>query len=178
MSSPANAKSLQDVLIEEIKDLYSAETQLVRAIPQVIRAACDRSFKVALTVHLAQTKEHVARLQEVADLLGISPAGKVCQAMQGLIAEGEERIAADAAGDARDASLICITQKIEHYEIAGYGCVRTFAQTLGLHRIAELLQATLDEESCEDLELTGLADLVNSRAGHPASMHSAFSIVS
>jgi ferritin-like metal-binding protein YciE len=163
-------KSLYDVLSQEIKDLYSAETQLLRSVPHLIKAVTDRPFKAALTAHLTQTKQHIARLKEVADLLGISPAGKVCQAMEGLIAEGEERIAADSPGPARDASLICLTQKIEHYEIAGYGCVRTFAQVLGLHKAAELLQTTLDEECAEDRELTGLADIVNSRAEFPHGM--------
>ncbi len=168
-------KSLYDILSEEIKDLYSAETQLLDAIPRVVKAATDRPFKAALTAHLAETREHVSRLKEVADLLGIAPTGKTCQAMEGLIAEGEERIADDVPGAARDAALICITQKIEHYEIAGYGCVRTFAQVLGLHKVAELLQTTLDEECAEDRELTGLADVVNSRAESP---HGFLSVVS
>lgn len=168
-------QTLHDVLIEEIKDLYSAETQLVRAIPHFIKAAADKSFKRALTEHLAQTREHVARLKEVADLLGVSPSGKTCQAMQGLIAEGQDRLHSGPAGDVRDASLICITQKMEHYEIAGYGCVRTFAQVLGLLRVAEILQTTLDEECAEDRELSGIADLVNSRAEYP---HGLLTVVS
>jgi ferritin-like metal-binding protein YciE len=171
----SHTKNLQDVLIEEIKDLYNAELQLVRAIPRFIKAASDQAFKADLTEHLAQTKVHVSRLKEVADLLGISPVGKTCQAMEGLIAEGEDRITSSSVSEARDAGLICLTQKIEHYEIAGYGCVRTMAQALGLHRVATILQTTLDEECAEDFELAGLADLINSRAD---STHGMLSVVS
>jgi len=160
-------KILQDVLIEEIKDLYNAETQLVRALPHFIRAASDSSLKAMLSDHLPQTRQHAERLREVADHLGVLPTGKACQAMQGLIAEGEHRIKSIPVGAARDASLVCLARKIEHYEIAGYGAVRSMAQTLCLHRVAVLLQTTLDEESDEDLELSGLADLVNSRADSP-----------
>ncbi len=164
----AKLKNLHDVLTEEVKDLYNAETQLTHAIPHFIRAAEDPSFRSALMHHLTQTKRHVARLRQVADHLGVSPAGVTCKGMKGLVAEGEERIVTGEPGGARDASLICAVQKMEHYEIAAYGCVRTFAQVLGLHQVAEILQTTLDEECAEDRSLSGLADYINSRADMPA----------
>lgn len=168
-------QTLLDVLIEEIKDLYSAETQLQRALPRLVRAAGDRAFKSALTQHLSQTKGHAARLEEVADLLGIAPTGRTCQAMQGLIAEADERLDRHSSGGTRDASLIGVASKMTHYEIAGYGSARTLAQVLGHHKVAELLQSTLDEQCAEDHNLTGLADLVYSRVDSP---HGQFTIVS
>ncbi len=168
-------QSLLNVLIEEIKDLYSAETQLLRALPRLIWAVGDRAFKTALTQHLSQTKGHAARLQEVADLLGIAPTGGICQAMQGILAEADDRLDRHPFGEARDASLVGIASKIEHYEIAGYTSARTLAQVLGHHKVAELLQSTLDEESAQDHDLTGLADLVNSRAESP---HGQLTVVS
>ncbi len=168
-------QSLLDVLIEEIKELYSAETQLARALPQFIKAAEDSSLKLALSEHLAQTRQPGVRLQEVADVLGISPAGKTCQAMQGLIAEGMERLGAGPVSEVRDASLACIMQKIKQYEIVSYGCARSFAQILHLHLAATILQTTLDEECAQDRNLSSLAELVNSRAESPYGMLSVVS---
>jgi len=170
-----HSTTLQDVLIDEVKDLYSAETQLVRALPNFVRAGNNLSLKTLFAEHLSQTRIHVERLKEVADHLGGSATGRTCHTMHGLIAEGEDYVDSIPMGDTRDASLLCLARKIEHYEIAGYGSVRSIALTLRLHRVVVLLQATLDEESDEDRELSGLADFVNSRAESP---HDLLSVVS
>ena len=150
--------SLRDVLTESVRDLYSTETQLVKALPRMAKAAASPELKGVFTEHLTETKEQVKRLEQVCVLLGVKPKGKTCHAMKGLIAEGAEIIAARGEPAAKDAALIAAAQKIEHYEIAGYGAVRTFASVLGEDEVAELLQATLDEESAADENLTAIAE--------------------
>lgn len=157
--------SLKILLIEELRDLYSAETQLVKALPKMAKAASTEELADAFNEHLEITKGHVNRLEEIFEQLDEKPKGHPCMAMEGLLKEGTEAIDADGEDSVRDAALIIAAQKIEHYEIAGYGSVRTLAELLGEDRAAELLQETQDEEEEADQRLTQLAeDVVNPEA--------------
>lgn len=157
-------ETLHDLLIQELKDLYSAETQLVKALPKMAKAASDERLKEAFQKHLAQTQEQVSRLEQIAKSLEFSPKGKKCVAMEGLIEEGKETISEDAADSVKDAALILAAQKIEHYEIAGYGTLREFADLLGYDEVRSLLEATLEEEHATDEELTEIASSINIEA--------------
>jgi ferritin-like metal-binding protein YciE len=150
--------SLQDLMIDEIRDLYHAERQITQALPKMINAANDPELKKAFQTHLEQTEGQIKRLEDVFRQLEIPARAKVCHAMLGIIEEGKEFIAEDADPDVKDAGLIACAQRVEHYEIAGYGTVRTFAQELGLSQVQQLLQQTLDEEKETDALLTGLAE--------------------
>lgn len=156
--------TLHELLIDELKDLYNAETQLTKALPKMAKAANDESLKAGFEEHLDQTHEHIARLDRAMELLDASPKGKTCKAMKGLIAEGEEKIKEDATPSVRDAALIGAAQKVEHYEIAGYGTVRTYAELLGEDEVVSLLQETLEEEAETDRKLTALASSLNLKA--------------
>jgi len=156
--------TLEDLLVEELKDLYSAENMLIKALPKMAKAATSKGLKAGFEKHLKQTKVHVERLEQICEELGVSPKGKKCKAMEGLIAEGSEVIEADADSDVKDASLIAAAQRVEHYEIAGYGCVRTYANLLGYKKIAQVLQQTLNEEGDTDKALTKLAESINVKA--------------
>ncbi len=151
-------ESLQDLLVSELKDLYSAEKQLVKAIPKMIKAATHPKLKAAFRDHLAKTKEHVRRVEKVCKDIGVSPRGKKCEGMEGLIKEAAGLIKERPGKDVLDAGLIAAAQHVEHYEMAGYGCVRTYARTLGYTAQADLLQRTLDEEGDADHLLTALAE--------------------
>jgi ferritin-like metal-binding protein YciE len=150
--------TLKDLYIDEIKDLYSAERQLVKALPKMAKAAKDPQLQQAFRTHLKETAEHAARLEQICKDLGVSPRGKKCVGMEGLIEEGSELIKEGADSDVLDAGLISKAQHVEHYEIAGYGTVRTYARQLGFENHAELLQQTLDEEGRTDHLLTELAE--------------------
>jgi ferritin-like metal-binding protein YciE len=150
--------TLRDLYIDELKDLYSAEKQLIKAIPKMAKAANDPELSKAFQTHLRQTERQVQRLEQVFEELGESPRGKKCIGMEGLIEEGNELIKEDPDPDVLDAGLIAKAQHIEHYEIAGYGTVRTYAQLMGADRQAQLLQETLDEEGETDKLLTQLAE--------------------
>lgn len=152
--------SLQVLLTHEIKDLYNAENQLLKALPKMAKAASDPSLQEAFNTHLEETKVHVERLEEIAKLLETTPKGKVCKAMEGLIEEGAQTIEDTGDPSVKDLALIIAAQKVEHYEISGYGSVRTLAETLGLTDIAEILQTTLDEEGTTDQILTDLAESI------------------
>lgn len=156
--------SLKDLLIDELKDLYSAETQLIKALPKMAEAASNEELKTGFTEHLEQTREHVTRLEEALKLLGDTPKGKTCKAMEGLVKEGDEAIETEAPDAIRDANLIGAAQRVEHYEIAAYGTAHAFADKLGLEDVAELLRTTLDEESETNTKLTELSDTVNDEA--------------
>jgi ferritin-like metal-binding protein YciE len=149
-------KSLEDVLHEQVLDLLSAEKQLVAALPKVAAAASSPELKDAFEEHLEQTKTHVKRLEEVQGILGISGA-TTCKAMQGLVAEGEEVLGKDGDPTAKDAAIIAAAQRIEHYEIAGYGTARTLAGELDFGDAETLLNETLEEESAADKLLTKIA---------------------
>jgi len=157
-------ENLRELLVHELKDLYNAETQLVKALPKMAKAASDEDLAQAFEQHLEQTKGHVERLERVFELLDEKPRGKTCEAMKGLITEGNEAIGEDATDEVKDAALIVAAQKVEHYEIAGYGSVRTFANLLGEREIADILQETLDEEGETDKKLTEIAESLNVEA--------------
>lgn len=152
--------SLHDLYVDELKDLYNAENQLLKALPRMAKKATSLELKAAFTEHLEVTRGQVERLDRIFERLGVSPRGKKCKAMEGLIEEGKEVIGEDGDPAVIDAALIACAQRVEHYEIAGYGCVRTFATLLGEDAAAKLLQATLDEEGAADKALTGLAETV------------------
>lgn len=160
----SSVNSLQELLIEEIKDIYDAEKQLVKALPKMAKAATNSELKDGFNQHLEETKNHVTRLEQVFETLGEKPKGKTCKAMQGLVDEGGEAIDLDGPDAVRDACLIGAAQRVEHYEIAAYGTVRTLAETLGLSEVADLLQQTLDEEKKTDETLSEVADTVNQEA--------------
>lgn len=160
---------LQSLLVHELKDLHSAEKQLTRALPKMAKAAASDELRAAFEEHLEQTRGHVERLEKIFEELEASPRGPKCEAMEGLIEEGKELMEEDAAPEVLDAALICAAQRVEHYEIAGYGCARTLAQTLGMKSAAKLLQQTLDEEGQADKKLTDIAESsVNQMALEPA----------
>ncbi len=152
--------SLHELLVNELKDLYSAENQLLKALPKMAKAAESEELRAAFEEHLEVTQGQVERLDAVFEQLEASPRGKKCKAMEGLIEEGKEVIDEDGAPPVKDAALIAAAQRVEHYEIAGYGCVRTYARLLGYDEAADLLQQTLDEEAEADEKLTQLAESV------------------
>jgi ferritin-like metal-binding protein YciE len=152
--------SLRDLLLDELKDLYDAEKQLVKALPKMAKASSDPELRAAFEEHLEVTRGQVARIEKVFDTLGEKARGKKCKAMEGLIKEGSELLEEDADPAVLDAALIGAAQRVEHYEMAGYGTVRTFAKLLGEEKAAELLQETLDEEGEADKKLTALAETV------------------
>ena len=150
--------TLKDLYIEELKDLYSAEKQLTKALPKMAKAATHKELQAAFRTHLKETEQHVARLERICKDLGVSPRGKKCVGMEGLIEEGNELIQEKPDDDVLDAGLINKAQHVEHYEMAGYGTVRTYARQLGYDEQADLLQQTLDEEGKTDHLLTALAE--------------------
>ena len=157
--------TLQKLYTDELRDLYNAENQLVKALPKMAKAASSEDLKDAFEKHLEQTKGHVKRLEQVFEALGEKPKGKTCRAMKGLIEEGSEILKEEGEESILDAGIIVAAQKVEHYEIAGYGSVRTFAHLLGQNKAAELLQTTLDEESETNELLNRLAEgIVNPEA--------------
>jgi ferritin-like metal-binding protein YciE len=157
--------SLEDLLAEELKDLYSAENQLIKALPKMAKAATNPQLKAGFEEHLEQTRMQAQRLEQACEELDVTPKGKKCAAMEGLIEEGSELMEQGLEPNLLDAALIAAAQKVEHYEIASYGTVRTWAEQLGEDKIVELLQETLDEEKETDDKLTELAlSMVNDEA--------------
>jgi ferritin-like metal-binding protein YciE len=150
--------TLHDLMIDELKDLYSAETQLVKALPKMAKAAGSETLRTAITDHLEQTKGQVARLEKVFGMLDSSPRGKKCKAMEGLVEEGSEMAGEEGEDAVRDAGIIAAAQRVEHYEIAAYGSTIAFAKQMGHTEIVEILQATLDEEKACDQKLSALAE--------------------
>jgi len=158
-------KTLHDLYVDELKDLYSAENQILKALPKMVKKASSPELAEAFKEHLQVTEGQVERLDKVFTMLEVSPRGKKCKAMEGLLEEGKEVMSMDAEPSVMDAALIAAAQKVEHYEMAGYGCVRTYARLLGFEEAAELLQETLDEEGDADKTLTELAEsIVNEEA--------------
>lgn len=157
--------TLQKLFLNELRDLYHAENQLLKALPKMARAASSRQLKKAIETHLDQTEDHVHRLEQIFALVDEPPKGKVCHGMKGLIEEGSELLKEEGEESVLDASIIVAAQKIEHYEIASYGSLRTFAELLGHDEAVELLQSTLDEESQTNELLNNLAEhIVNPEA--------------
>jgi ferritin-like metal-binding protein YciE len=158
-------KTLEDLLAHELKDLYSAEKQLTKALPKMAKAASSDALREAFEGHLEETEEQISRLEQVFEKLELPSRGHKCKAMEGLIEEGKEILEEDMEDNVRDAALIAAAQRVEHYEIAGYGCARTFAELLGHQEVVELLQTTLDEEKATDEKLTQIAmETVNQAA--------------
>ncbi len=152
-----NMDSFDDLFLHELQDLYSAEKQILTALPKMAKKASSGELRQAFESHLAQTRGHVERLEKIFQDLALSPGRHKCKAMEGLIEEGSELLKADIEDAIRDAALIGAAQRVEHYEMAGYGTARTYAEMLGHADAAELLQQTLDEEKETDQSLTELA---------------------
>ena len=159
-------QNLGELYLDQIRDLYSAETQIVEALPKMIEATSHAQLRSGFEHHLDQTREHVRRLEQIAERLDEDPDGETCQGMKGLLKEGHETIKKRADSDVLDAALIADAQRVEHYEIAAYGCARTYAEALNRTEDARLLQRTLDEEAETDRKLTEIAlSVVNPDAG-------------
>jgi ferritin-like metal-binding protein YciE len=162
--------TLRDLFVKELSDVYSAEKQLTKALPKMAKAASFRELQDAFSQHLKQTEGHVQRLEQVFDMIGEKPKRVKCKGMEGLVEEGSEMLKEEGDGAAIDAGLISAAQRVEHYEIAAYGTLRTYAETLGENDAAELLQETLDEESATNEKLTTLAEsAINPTAAAGAS---------
>lgn len=160
-----DVKNMEDLFLEEIRDLYDAEKQIVKALPKMAKACTSEELRNAFNEHLEQTRGHVDRLDRIFTALGAKSGGVKCTALEGLVKEGEEIISITDEGMVRDAGLIAAAQRVEHYEMAGYGSARTFAQHLGRNEAVQLLQQTLDEEKEADERLTEIAEsMVNERA--------------
>ena len=157
-------ENLRDLFLEELKDIYDAEHRITKALPKMARDATSEELSTAFEDHLEQTQEHVVRLERVFRIVGESPAKKTCKAAVGLLQEGEELMNEDAPDSVKDAALIAAAQKVEHYEMATYGCLRDWAQLLGHGEAAELFQETLDEEGEIDKRLTEIAQSLNVEA--------------
>lgn len=155
---------LQDLYLEQLQDVYSAEGQLLESLGQMAQAASHPELRQGFELHAEQTREQLTRLEQIVGELGAQPGGKTCQAMRGLVAEGREMIEKKADPAVRDAGLIAAAQRAEHYEISAYGTLRTYAEILGRTADAELLRTSEDEEKATDLKLTGLARSINMQA--------------
>jgi ferritin-like metal-binding protein YciE len=161
---------LNDLLTLELKDLRSAEAQIIKALPKLAKAAGSEELRSALNAHLEQTKEHLARLEQVGEVLGVKLTGHKCDGMEGLLKEGAELLEMEMPTAVMDAAIIAACQRVEHYEIAGYGCARAFAEELGHSEVARTLQITLDEEGAADHKLQAIAEGgINSGAAAQAS---------
>lgn len=161
--------NLKDLLVHELKDLYNAEQQLIKAMPKMAEATSSDELKRALKDHMRETETQIERLEKVFSILGDKPTGEKCKAMEGIIKESQDMIQERADKNVMDAAIISMAQRVEHYEIAGYGTVCTYAKQLGMHDVLDLLQLTLDEEKNADQKLTYLAEHnINVKAEHNA----------
>ncbi len=154
-------ETLKDLYIHELKDLYSAENQIIKALPKMVKAASNPKLAAGFKKHLEESKAHAARLEKILKSHGESTRGPKCKGMEGVLKEGQDMIEEDADEDVRDAGLITAAQRVEHYEMAGYGTARTYANLLGDKANAKVLQKTLDEEGATDKKLTKLAETIN-----------------
>jgi ferritin-like metal-binding protein YciE len=155
--SEMSVDTIDALFVEELKDLYSAENQITKALPKLIKAASLEELRSAFEHHLKETEGHVQRLEQVFEILGSSPKGKTCDGMKGVLDEGSEMLSETAGGNVRDAALISAAQRVEHYEMAAYGTVRSYAESLGQRQISEILQKTLEEEKAADKKLTEIS---------------------
>ncbi|HEY1984766.1 MAG TPA: ferritin-like domain-containing protein [Terracidiphilus sp.] len=160
--------TVEKLFVDELKDLYSAEKQITKALPKMAKAATSSDLKTAFETHLQETEGQIQRLERIFEILGKAAGGKTCKGMKGVLEEGAE-VMEETQGELRDAAMITAAQRVEHYEIAGYGSVRTFAELLGQSEIASLLQQTLDEEEQTDEKLTQIAKKVNKIAHKQAA---------
>jgi ferritin-like metal-binding protein YciE len=154
-------ETMQDLYMDELRDLYDAEQQIIKALPEMIEAATSEDLKEALTEHLNVTKTQATRLEKIFEEMGEEPEGEKCKGMKGVLTEGSDLVGKVEDGNVRDAAIIASAQRVEHYEMAGYGAARTFADLLGENTASELLQQTLDEEKEADEKLTELAGEIN-----------------
>jgi len=154
-------ESLRDLYLDQLKDLYNAEQQLMKALPKMVKASSSEDLKLAFEDHLEKTREHALRIESICEQMGEDASGKKCKAMEGLVTEGGEAIAEDMSPEIKDAAIIAAAQRVEHYEIAGYGCVRSYAMKLGDEAAANVLGQTLDEEKEADETLNGIAEQLN-----------------
>jgi len=168
-----SVENLEELLLDELKDLYSAEKQITKALPKMIRGATSPALKEALETHLEETNGQVDRLEEIFGLLNKKGSGKTCEGMKGVLSEGAEVLGETKKGDLRDSALITAAQRVEHYEIAGYGGVREYAKLLGQKQIMALLDETLKEEEAADKKLTQVAKEVNAAALESSPMKKA-----
>jgi ferritin-like metal-binding protein YciE len=159
-----SVESLQELFLDELKDLYSAEKQITRALPKLVKAATSPKLKDAFQSHLEETNGQIERLETIFEMLKKKGTGKTCEGMKGVLSEGTEVVGETKKGDLRDAGLITAAQRVEHYEMAGYGGVREYARLLGQKDIMALLDATLKEEEAADKKLTTIAKEVNAAA--------------
>jgi len=156
--------SLRELYVEQLRDLYDAENQLIKALPKMAKEASSDELRQSIEEHLEQTRGQAERLEQIFEQLGEKPKGKKCKGMQGLLEEGKETLEEDMEEDTKDAAIIAAAQRVEHYEISGYGTVRTYANLLGESEAAELLEETLNEEKETDHKLTQLAEEINVEA--------------
>jgi ferritin-like metal-binding protein YciE len=161
--------SLRELYIEELRDIYDAENQMLKALPKMAEAATSDELRSGFEEHLEQTRGHVQRLDQIFADIGEKATGKKCKGMQGLVSEGKEVIDEDFEGEVKDAALISAAQRVEHYEIAAYGTVRTYAEILGEQSAVDLLEKTLQEEKETDEKLTELAQSINVEAASPSA---------
>jgi ferritin-like metal-binding protein YciE len=159
-----SVETFEQLLIDELKDLYSAEKQIVHALPKLAKAASSTELNEALLSHLEETKGQVQRLEKIGEIVGKKMTGKTCAGMKGVLEEGSEVLEETESGSVRDAALIAASQRVEHYEMAGYGSARDFAKLLGLSEVVSLLEETLEEEKAADKKLTSIAASVNKEA--------------
>lgn len=157
-------ETLRDLYVEQLQDIYSAENQIIEALPKVIDAASSDDLKQGLQNHLKETQQQAQRLEQIFKGLGSSPKGKECKGMKGVLKEGEELLSEDAEPEVLDAGIIASCQRVEHYEIASYGCAKTYAQLLGEHEHVKLLAQTLEEEKKADQTLNQAAESINVEA--------------
>src|SRR6266568_2532752 len=162
--------SLRTLYVDELRDLYSAETQMVKALPKLAKASSNAALRQGFEEHLRQTSEQVSRLEQIFELLGEKPTGKKCVGMEGLVKEGAETMQQNYGNEVMDAAIIGAAQRVEHYEIAGYGTVRAFAELLGEDEHVSLIEQTLEEEKQADAKLTQLAEQINSQANEGAEV--------
>jgi ferritin-like metal-binding protein YciE len=161
------ANSLRELYVEQLKDLYDAEQQLIKALPKLAEASSSDELRNAFEEHLDQTGQHAQRIEQIFEGMGQKAKAQKCKGMEGLVKEGSEILKEeDIDGEVKDAALIAAAQRVEHYEIAGYGTVRTYANLLGEDEAANLLQQTLDEEKEADQALNEIAEQINVEAGH------------
>lgn len=166
------ATTLKDVYVDELRDLYNAEQQLIKALPKMAKAATSKDLRQGFEEHLEQTKGHAHRLEQIFQALGESIKGKKCKGMEGIVTEGAEVISEDYEGAAMDAAIISAAQRVEHYEIAGYGSVHAYATILGEAEAANLLERTLNEEKETDQKLTDLSETINEEANQVKHLRS------
>ena len=159
-----SVSTMEELLIDELKDIYNAEKQITRALPKMVKATTSPELRQAFESHLEETQGQIDRLDKVFEILGRSARGKTCHGMQGVLEEGAEVIEDTKKSPLRDAALISAAQRVEHYEMAAYGCVREYARLLGQKEIVQLLEQTLEEEKAADEKLSSLSESVNSEA--------------